>query len=347
VPLLAAIALLAAAVGLTDWATLPGPGSGTLVQVDWRGPCGPAEAARVLSERGLVGRPRLLALYLWLVGDCRRFEAGPHLLNDALAPRELVQRLARAPGRGEVSVTLPEGYTHLQTAERLEHNEICPKGAFVRAARAPELLRQLGIPGETAEGYLFPATYRLQPNTPAEQVIPLLVAQTRLRLRKLEQRHPGALTRLGHRFGWTEHEVLTLASIVEKEARHDDERPRVASVYFNRLTDPQFTPARRLQADPTAAYGCLIAPEKAPSCARFSGRVTPEMLRDPKNRYNTYKHEGLPPGPIANPGEPSLEAVLAPAKTEYLFFVAKRDGRHTFSRTFQEHRRAVRPERLR
>ena len=164
----------------------------------------------------------------------------------------------------------------------------------------------------------------------------------RRRLGRLDEKYAGALQRLRGEYGWGQREVLTMASIIEKEARHHDERPAVASVYYNRLTDPDFTPPRRLQADPTAGYGCLIEPVQAPSCADYRGRVTPAMLRDPDNRYNTYLHDGLPPGPIANPGEQSIEAALAPARTDYRFFVAQRDGRHSFSRTLEEHNRAIR-----
>jgi len=137
--------------------------------------------------------------------------------------------------------------------------------------------------------------------------------------------------------------VLTLASMIEKEARASDERPLIASVFFNRLRDPEFRPARMLQSDPTASYGCVVAGEEIPSCAGFHGNVTPALLRDASNPYNTYRHAGLPPGPIANPGEASISAVLAPAESDFLYFVAKGQGtgRHTFSRTFAEHREAL------
>jgi UPF0755 protein len=107
------------------------------------------------------------------------------------------------------------------------------------------------------------------------------------------------------------------------------------------LHDPEFRPARMLQSDPTASYGCIVGAAEIPSCAGFHGSVTPALLRDAANPYNTYRHAGLPPGPIANPGEASIEAVLAPAQTDYLYFVAKGGGRHAFSRTFAEHREAL------
>jgi UPF0755 protein len=160
-------------------------------------------------------------------------------------------------------------------------------------------------------------------------------------LGRLEARHPGAIAALGTNRKWTEHELLTLASIVEREAAVPEEQRLIARVFLNRLDDPTFRPARMLQSDPTASYGCQVAASAAPSCAGFSGKVTPEMLRDPQNPYNTYRHPGLPPGPIGNPGESALDAVLAPAAADYLYFVADGHGRHRFSRSFEEHRRAI------
>jgi UPF0755 protein len=130
-----------------------------------------------------------------------------------------------------------------------------------------------------------------------------------------------------------------LASIIEKEAGKADEKPLIASVFLNRLLDPTFRPLRMLQSDPTATYGCLVQTPPPESCT--PGRPTPAMLRDTTNPYNTYRRAGLPPGPISSPGEGAIRAVLAPAKTDYLYFVAQGGGRHRFSRTFSEHRGAI------
>ena len=327
--------------GLWAWATLPGPGSGRTVALEWESVTSAREAASLLHRQGLATSPRLLSAYLWLTSGWQSITPGSHLVTDGASPAELVRTLGRAPSRRRLKVTVPEGWTHLQIADRLEQKGICGVRGFRAAARSRQLMRELGIVGDSVEGYLFPATYELMVNTEPPDVVRLLVAETRSRLARLESAHPGAMARLREQYQWGEREVLTMASIVEKEARRDAERPIIASVYFNRLSDPSFVPSRRLQADPTAAYGCLIAPQEAPSCAGFSGKVTPEMLRDPRNRYNTYRHDGLPPGPIANPGEASLAATLEPAATDYLFFVARQDGRHTFSRTFPEHQRAI------
>jgi UPF0755 protein len=237
---------------------------------------------------------------------------------------------------------VPEGYHLLQIAGRLDQLEICPRAGFVRAARDPSLRRELGISGESVEGFLFPATYDLGVDSAPEAVIRGMVRTFRKRFEQLDAKHAGAIDRLRRQRGWSEHEIVTLASIVEKEARHADEGKTIASVYYNRLDDPEFRPQKMLMADPTAGYGCVVSPERAPSCAGYQGRITPALLRDPHNPYNTYKHPGLPPGPIANPGLNALESVLAPEKTQYLFFVANGQGRHRFSRTLDEHNAAMR-----
>ena len=120
------------------------------------------------------------------------------------------------------------------------------------------------------------------------------------------------------------------------------ERARIAGVFWNRLTSKRFLPRRRLQADPTVQYGCIAVPEAAPSCEGYEGRITRAMLDDPENPYNTYRHSGLPPGPISNPGKASLAAVIDPEKHDYFYFVASGSGRHHFSKTLRQHNIAVR-----
>ena len=133
---------------------------------------------------------------------------------------------------------------------------------------------------------------------------------------------------------------MTLASMVEKEAVVDDEREVIASVFLNRLRDPSFKP-KYLQSDPTAAYGCKVMPKRLTSCRDSGGKVSPAVNRDRNNRYSTYVYEGLPPGPIANPGEASLRAVFNARPGSYLYFVAKGGGRHAFSETYEDHLKAV------
>jgi UPF0755 protein len=333
--------LLLPLVALFGWAMLPGGGAGKRFVVEWPRDADARGAGDRLARAGLVTSPRLFGWYSSVFSSASEFEPGTHLLNDSLSARQIAQRLARSRLRPRRKLAVPEGLHHVQLARRLEEQEICSQSAFIRAARDEGLRRELGVRGESVEGLLFPATYDLAVNSAPSEVIRTLVNTFRKRFESLAAKHPGALSALGEQRDWTEHEIVTLASIVEREAVVDEERPIIASVYLNRLDDAEHKPAKMLQADPTAAYGCVVEPEVAPSCSTFQGKVTPALLRDPKNRYNTYKHPGLPPGPIASPGEASLRAVLAPAKTDYLFFVAAGAGRHRFSRSFDDHNRAI------
>jgi UPF0755 protein len=163
-----------------------------------------------------------------------------------------------------------------------------------------------------------------------------LVRNVRRRLAPVLAEHQSTLDALRAELGWGAHQVLTLSSIVEKEARLAAERPVIAGVFLNRLRDPSFKP-KRLQADPTVSYGCLVAPALASCAAAANRQITRAMLADGDNPYNTYRREGLPPGPIANPGLAAVRAVLAPAAHDYLYFVARGDGAHTFSRNLDDH----------
>ncbi len=332
-----------AIAALLVWATRTGPDGADVTEARFTGQETATEVAERLRHLGLVSSPRIFSLYLRAFAIGVELAPGTHLLKGGLTPRELVQRLGRLSSRPSTQVVLPEGISHRQIGERLEQREICFNRDFAAAVRSSALLADLGLPGmSSAEGYLFPATYQLNVDSDAEAVVRQLVNETRKRLARIETRAPGAMQRVTERRGWTEREVLTLASIVERETGVAEERPLVASVFLNRLDDPAFRPARMLQSDPTAAYGCVVAREAAPSCASFNGKVTPEMLRDARNVYNTYRHAGLPPGPIGNPGEAAIRAVLEPAASDFLYFVADGHGRHRFSRTFEEHRRAIR-----
>lgn len=297
--------------------------------------------ARALAEAGLIDRPRLFALYLDLFWHRSSIEPGPHLLSPGMSPALLAACLVRAP-RQQVKVIIPEGQNQFQIARRLEESGVALASAFLDASRSAPLLASLDVRARTAEGYLFPATYDLNLDSVPALVLKNFVRQGQRRYQALAARHAAGVQRLRDTLSWGPHEVITLASIVEKESNVPSERGLIAGVFYNRLRDPTFRPLRMLQSDPTAAYGCLLPETVAASCAAYKGTVTPEMVRDPDNPYNTYKHAGLPPGPISNPGEATIEAVLDPPDTAYLFFVAAKDGRgHVFSRTWAEHQAAV------
>jgi len=316
-----------------------GPGAGARRLLELPSGLGAGELSDRLVEAGLARGSSALAWYLRLTRT--HAAPGPHLLRDDLSPRELAQRLTRSPARAFVKVTIPEGWHHRQIAERLAELEVCPAPEFAQAVFDPALLRELHLRGPSSEGYLFPATYELQVDSEPAAIVRLLVAEARKRVGRVAARVPGALENLAKSDGFDEHDLVTLASIVEREAADPAEHPLIASVFFNRLRDPTFRPLKSLESDPTAGYGCLVEPQLAPSCSGFHGQVTPALLRDARNRYNTYRHPGLPPGPISNPGEHALQAVLAPAASDYLYFVASGQGHHTFSKTFAEHRNAI------
>lgn len=320
----------------------PGPGTGKVVELDLPEGLSPKEAAELLEGEGLVSSAQLFSLYLRVLGKGASFRPGPHLLNDTLSPQKLVRRLERSQARETVRITLPEGVHRFAIAKRLEEAEVCSSRAFLEATTDEELLSELGIEGDSAEGFLFPATYELFADSDARDIVRRLKGELDRRLEKLENLYGEAALELRQSLRFGRREIVTLASMIEKEAAVDEERPLVASVFLNRLRDPKFLPRQRLQSDVTTAYGCIAFPEGVPSCANYQGRVTGEMNNDAANRYSTYRHSHLPPGPIANPGERSLEAVFAPAKTKYFYFVARGQGRHAFSETLDQHREAIR-----
>jgi len=321
-----------------------GPGTGRDVELDVPGGESTDVLVGRLSAAGLTDSPRLFGLYLRLTGGARRVVPGIHLVADDLSPSDLMARLERSLSAGHVKVTIPEGWTVFDIARRLQTLRVCTLRAWLDAVRNPELLAELHIPGETAEGFLFPATYDLAPDSNAADVVRRMKGEFDKRYDMLVKRHDAGILDLETSLAWTAKDIITLASMVEKEAAVDDERATIASVFLNRLRDPAFsaTSGKYLQCDPTAGYGCLIAPEKAPSCLSYTGKITHDIVADAANPYNTYKHEGLPPGPISNPGARSIEAVLAPATTHYFYFVARGEGRHTFSETYASHGAAVR-----
>lgn len=356
---LLAVLATAAILLVFGYARIGGP-SGTAVELEWPPGLDPEQSAAFLADHGLVHSASAMALYLRATGGTADFVAGPHLLYQGASPHELRAMLSRSPSRTSVRVVIPEGFHRFDIADRLQKLHITGQRQFLGATSDRALLVELGIdttanraptpvqnqerttdPPESAEGYLFPATYDLLVDTDAREITKTLVAEADRRWSALVAQRGQGLSTVASTLGWGRREVITLASIIQREAMMDDERPIIASVFFNRLLDPNFKPRRRLQSDPTAMYGCVAHPEEAPTCADYKGKPTSAILHDAKNRYTTYMAGGLPPGPISNPGLASLEAVLAPAATKYLFFVAKGGGRHTFSETFDAHNNAI------
>ncbi len=271
-----------------------------------------------LHKAGLVGPTLLFKVYARVKGADRNIKPGTYLLKRGTPWPDIVAALHG--GRGLVNtITIPEGFSVAQIVPLLTKNLQLGTDSVNAAISDTALLSRLGIPGKTIEGYLFPDTYAFPIGTTARQAVSELVK----RFEREWKREWNARLPL---LGLNRHEVVTLASIVEKEAKKADERPVIAGVYLNRLQKKML-----LQADPTVQF----------ARGQHTARVMHKDL-EIDSPYNTYKYPGLPPGPIASPGGASLVAALFPATVPYLYFVAAPDGHHEFRRTLAEHEAAVR-----
>ncbi len=277
-----------------------------------------ATIARTLSANGVVSDPLPLQLLARWRRDGNRVQAGTYSFSAAATPGEILDRLVA----GDVlrtTLTIPEGWTLREIAARIEAKGLADAREILRLGQDAGFVRALGIPAASLEGYLFPETYSLAAGTPPERILQMMVTEFRRRLT------PELIAAARER-GLDEHQLVTLASIVQKEAGSEAEMPLIAAVFNNRLR--RHMP---LRADPTVIYGL----------ADFDGNLTRAHLAA-KTPYNTYRIAGLPPGPIASPGTAALIAAAHPAAVDYLYFVARGDGSHVFSATLAEHNRAVR-----
>ena len=273
--------------------------------------------ARKLQEEGLVTDAFRLTVLARAEGAARKIQAGEYAFSASMSPRQILDALVSGRVR-LLKVTIPEGFTMMDIGRRLEENGITNADEFLKLAHDPNFVSSLGIQGETVEGYLYPDTYRFLRNTDPAKVIKTMVGRWRSVFEQFrEQVQQSDMSEL---------QIMTLASIIEKETALPEEKPLVASVYLNRLKKNM-----RLYADPTVIYGI----------ESFDGNITKNHLRT-DTPYNTYLRRGLPPGPIANPDRESIAAVLYPAHTDYLYFVSRNDGSHEFSSNYGAHRRAVR-----
>ncbi len=275
-------------------------------------------AADSLAAAGVVRSARLFRTYAWVRGGDRKIRAGTYEIRRGDSWNTVLGML-RA-GRGiVVTVTIPEGFDLSQIEPLLAERLHVPEDSVRSAAADSALLARLDLRTPTLEGYLFPDTYTFPENTTARQAVTEME-------RRFEHEWKPAWTARLDTIGLSRNEIVTLASIVEKEAKLPEERPVIAAVYLNRLKAGML-----LQADPTVQYA-LPAHE---------ARVLYKDL-EVKSPYNTYRHPGLPPGPIASPGLASLEAALYPANVPFKYFVAAPDGHHEFRVDYQGHAAAVR-----
>jgi UPF0755 protein len=273
--------------------------------------------AKRLESAGVI---RSAHAFVWLArlqGRADALRAGEYALAANLTPADVLDRLAAGAVMTH-RVVVPEGLRMEEVAARIEGAGLGSGAEFLVVARDPASAAAFGVEGATLEGYLFPETYELARGVPVRDIAHMMVDHFLSVWRPIE---PVARAR-----GLSMREVVVLASLVEKETGASHERPLIASVFLNRLGL-----GMRLETDPAVIYGI----------AGFDGNLRRVHLEDASNPYNTYLHGGLPPGPIANPGAAALRAVVEPAPADYLFFVARNDGSHQFSRTYGEHVRAV------
>ena len=281
---------------------------------------GPGAIGRHLADAGVIRDLLTFRIEVLRSGDGRRLRAGEYRFDRPMTPKEVVAKLAR----GDVyllPITFREGLTIQEMASLYESKGLGPAGEFVTAASDPQLVRGLDPAARNLEGYLFPDTYNMTRHSTAAQLVGRMVSA-------FEKELTPELRAKAEGHGLSVRELVTLASIVEKETGKAEERPLVAAVYANRLRI-----GMGLQCDPTVIYALLRV-------HRYNGNLTREDLQF-DSPYNTYRYRGLPPGPIAAPGRASLDAAADPADAPYLYFVSRGDGTHVFAETLEEHNRNV------
>lgn len=271
-----------------------------------------------LHDKGVLRHPWSLELLARFKKADTRINAGEYELSPAMGPREILAKLMS----GEVvkrSITIKEGQSVWEIGKAIEAAGIISAAEFNGAVADPNLLTNAGVSASSFEGYLFPETYFFSRPITVREIIWKMLEEG-------EQHWKREFSDQADKLRMSRHEILTLASIIEKESGNVEEQPLISAVFHNRLNQ-----GMKLQSDPTVIYGIK----------NFDGNLTKEHLLDANNMYNTYLHFGLPPGPICNPGDTAIKAALFPAEATYLFFVADGKGKHVFSTTLEEHNAAV------
>ena len=276
----------------------------------------------LLYQKGMILHPVKFRLFARIKGYDKRIKAGEYMLSSAMTPKKILETMVD----GKVylhRLTIPEGYNLRQIAQAVESAGLASEADFLKAATDPDLVHAKEIDAQTFEGYLFPDTYYFPRGVTSENIISTMVKRFWSVFKPEWEEQTKTL-------GLTIPQVITLASIIEKETAVADERPIISSVFHNRLKRNM-----RLESDPTVIYGI----------EDYNGNITRKDLESP-TRYNTYTMKGLPPGPISNTGVKAIEAALYPADTKFLYFVSRNDRTHHFSTNFKDHNRAVRKYQL-
>jgi len=271
-----------------------------------------------LHEIRVITSPIKFKILSRLKGLDKKLKTGEYAVSASMSPNAILDKIVN----GKIilyRVTVPEGYNLSQISTVIADSNLGTCDEFYRSASDPVLTRQLGIDADTFEGYLFPETYFFPKGVTSRKIIQTMLNRFQSVFKKEWKNQ-------AEKLGFSIHQIVTLASIIEKETGAPFERPVISSVFHNRLKK-----GMRLESDPTVIY----------AIHNFDGNITRAHLNE-QTPYNTYRIRGLPPGPIANPGKEALEAALFPKDTRYLYFVSKRDRTHKFSTNIKEHNRAVR-----
>jgi len=280
-----------------------------------------SEVAETLWQRGLIRSKMAFIGAAYATGKWRHIQAGRHELDGSMAPLDVLDALCRGSRKAWRWLTIPEGYDLKQIAQAVQDQRLGSGDGFVRAAGNPrQFPAEFSLDGRDLEGYLFPDTYRVDSGESEKDIITQM-------LRRFDQVVWRDLFHQQQTYkGRSLRDILILASLVEWEAQADGERAVIAGVLVNRLQRGQ-----KLECDATVQY--------ALGAGRKQRLLNKDLLID--SEYNTYLHSGLPPGPICSPGVPSIRAAMSPANVPYLYYVARSDGSHAFSRTFAEHQAAI------
>lgn len=316
ISMLSGLAVLIMVLSMIRYLSPVDPNASTVQLKIVRGMSSQAIADR-LAHKNLIHHPWVFLLTAHLSGVTHRLQVGSYRLSGSMSVPQIIDHLRT----GKVithQLAVPEGLTVVQIGKLWEKGGFGTASAFHGVASDPKWRLRYEIEGKTVEGYLFPNTYQFPDGASPEVIIQTM-------LDELDRRWTTKLSEEAKALGFSKHEIITLASIIEAEARVPDERPLISAVFHNRLRR-----GWKLQADPTALYG-LGNPDRPPRAADLKVD-TP---------YNTYLYKGLPPGPICNPGMASILAALRPTSADYMYFVATGGGKHHFSKTLREHQNMI------
>lgn len=324
--IIAAALIFAISIGgiFIIYASLPASGDARKVIVEIKPGMNLKQVTQELAKYQLLNSPRAFRILTRLKGQQGHIQVGEYELSPSLTTGEILDIITS--GKTYLhSITIPEGYRITEIAAVMAQSRLANEERFIQETENQKLLASLGIPVDNLEGYLFPETYRFGKYLGEEKIVLAMLRTFKRRVLKTE------IIKRAEELEMTVHEIITLASLIEKETGLESERKLISSVFHNRLKKRML-----LQTDPAVIY----------AINNFDGNIRKKDLSI-DSPYNTYMNPGLPPGPIASPGMESIIAALNPVESPYLYFVSRKDGSHHFSKTLIEHNRAVQRYQLR